>query len=87
MPGPPILPARVLAAIQCSSGRLHPSAASRRALRKKSPTTSIAAPLARIELRLDPEKPLNEEKQMAEHWEELQAAPPPGTGRLRGSAG
>ena len=36
-----------------------------------------AAPLARIELRLDPEKPLNEEKQMAEHWEELQAAPPP----------
>jgi len=35
-----------------------------------------AAPLARIELRLDPEKPLNEEKQMAEHWEELQAAPP-----------
>jgi len=46
-----------------------------------------AAPLARIELRLDPEKPLNEEKQMAEHWEELQAAPPPGTGRLRGSAG
>jgi hypothetical protein len=40
--------------------------------------TQRANVLARVETRLDPETPLDEEKQIAEHWSRLQPSPAPG---------